>query len=220
MVEHYLDTVGVVGSIPIAPTKNPETCDAEASVARANGPTAWPTATTDDPIEDALAAGIRALGEAVARARVEDLVQLGERMAVLARKLEAPIVAPLDVSQPGELEALFERIAREWGRLDIVVHSIAWAPKGDLQGRFRYAVDTRGKPNARLEAMLEPSMLAGWRADSGMVWIAFPPDAPDSFRVNAVRRGGRFVQGKELTCGGSPVAALQETSGLHQRRFK
>jgi enoyl-[acyl-carrier protein] reductase I len=51
----------------------------------------------------------------------------------LARKLEAPIVAPLDVSQPGELEALFERIAREWGRLDIVVHSIAWAPKGDLQ---------------------------------------------------------------------------------------
>ena len=34
------------------------------------------------------------------------------------------------------------------------------------------------------------------------------------------RRGGRFVQGKELTCGGSPVAALQETSGLHQRRFK
>src|SRR5881392_3193718 len=40
----------------------------------------------------------------------------------LAHKLEAPILAPL------------ERIAREWGRLDIVVHSIAWAPKGDLHG--------------------------------------------------------------------------------------
>jgi enoyl-[acyl-carrier protein] reductase I len=41
---------------------------------------------------------------------------------------------PLDVSQPGELEALFDRIARDWGRLDILVHSIAWAPKEDLQG--------------------------------------------------------------------------------------
>ena len=32
------------------------------------------------------------------------------------------------------MEALFERLQREWGRLDIAVHSIAWAPKGDLQG--------------------------------------------------------------------------------------
>jgi enoyl-[acyl-carrier protein] reductase I len=52
----------------------------------------------------------------------------------LARTLAAPIFMPLDVSQPGELEALFERIARDWGRLDILVHSIAWAPKEDLQG--------------------------------------------------------------------------------------
>jgi enoyl-[acyl-carrier protein] reductase I len=52
----------------------------------------------------------------------------------LASKLNAPILAPLDVAKPGELEALFERIAKEWGRLDILVHSIAWAPKDDLQG--------------------------------------------------------------------------------------
>jgi len=52
----------------------------------------------------------------------------------LARALEAPIFAPLDVSKPGELEALFERIAKDWGRVDILVHSIAWAPKDDLQG--------------------------------------------------------------------------------------
>jgi enoyl-[acyl-carrier protein] reductase I len=52
----------------------------------------------------------------------------------LAQKLEAPIFVPLDVSVPGELEAVFERIRAEWGRLDILVHSIAWAPKEDLQG--------------------------------------------------------------------------------------
>jgi enoyl-[acyl-carrier protein] reductase I len=52
----------------------------------------------------------------------------------LARQLEAPLVLPLDVSAPGQLEAVFEAITRQWGRLDILVHSIAWAPKDDLQG--------------------------------------------------------------------------------------
>jgi enoyl-[acyl-carrier protein] reductase I len=52
----------------------------------------------------------------------------------LALQLESPIFMPLDVSVPGQMEAVFERIQREWGRLDIAVHSIAWAPKDDLQG--------------------------------------------------------------------------------------
>ena len=52
----------------------------------------------------------------------------------LARELAAPIFMPLDVSVPGQLEAVFERIRGDWGRLDIAVHSIAWAPKDDLQG--------------------------------------------------------------------------------------
>ena len=52
----------------------------------------------------------------------------------LATELEAPIFMPLDVRQPGQLEALFEEITRKWGRLDILVHSIAFAPKEDLQG--------------------------------------------------------------------------------------
>ena len=52
----------------------------------------------------------------------------------LARELEASITAALDVSKPGELEALFETIEKKWGRLDLLVHSIAFAPKADLQG--------------------------------------------------------------------------------------
>jgi enoyl-[acyl-carrier protein] reductase I len=52
----------------------------------------------------------------------------------LARELGAQLLLPLDVGQPGQLEAVFERIGREWGRLDSVVHSIAWAPREDLQG--------------------------------------------------------------------------------------
>ncbi len=52
----------------------------------------------------------------------------------LAQSIGAPMLLPLDVEQPGQLDALFERIAAQWGRLDIAVHSIAWAPKADLQG--------------------------------------------------------------------------------------
>ena len=52
---------------------------------------------TADPIEDALAAGIRALGDAVTRAPPEDLVQLAERMGVLARELEARRLARSNV---------------------------------------------------------------------------------------------------------------------------
>ena len=52
----------------------------------------------------------------------------------LARELEAPITAELNVTTPGQLQAVFDTIGREWGRLDILVHSIAFAPIEDLRG--------------------------------------------------------------------------------------
>jgi enoyl-[acyl-carrier protein] reductase I len=53
----------------------------------------------------------------------------------LARELEAPIVMPLDARTPGQIEAVFERLRKDWGKLDFVVHSIAFSPKEALQGR-------------------------------------------------------------------------------------
>lgn len=52
----------------------------------------------------------------------------------LAASLGAPIFMPLNVSTPGELEAVFTRIEELWGHLDILVHAIAFAPKEDLRG--------------------------------------------------------------------------------------
>ena len=52
----------------------------------------------------------------------------------LAREMNAALFLPLDVSVPGTLEKVFEAVADKWGRLDILVHSIAFAPKEDLQG--------------------------------------------------------------------------------------
>src|SRR5678816_4301496 len=53
----------------------------------------------------------------------------------LAHDLEAPIFMPLDVQAPGQMAAVFDRITREWGALDFVVHSIAFSPKDALGGR-------------------------------------------------------------------------------------
>ena len=51
----------------------------------------------------------------------------------LAAQLEAPIVLPLDVTQPDQQSDLFEAIDAQWGKLDFLLHSIAFAPKADLQ---------------------------------------------------------------------------------------
>ena len=53
----------------------------------------------------------------------------------LARELEATIVMPLDARTPWQMEAVFERLRTHWGKLDFVVHSIAFSPKEALQGR-------------------------------------------------------------------------------------
>src|SRR6201997_1312658 len=52
----------------------------------------------------------------------------------IAKALDAELFMPLDVTGEHEMEAVFERIEKTWGRLDILVHAIAWAPKADLHG--------------------------------------------------------------------------------------
>jgi enoyl-[acyl-carrier protein] reductase I len=87
----------------------------------------------------------------------------------IARELEASIFLPLDVAQPGQLEAVFERVAQEWGRLDILVHSIAWAPKDDLQGGlldcsadgFAKAMDISCHSFIRMAKLAAPLMTDG-----------------------------------------------------------
>jgi len=53
----------------------------------------------------------------------------------LANEIGAKILMPLDVRVPGQMEALFDRIKRDWGRLDFAVHSIAFSPRDTLAGR-------------------------------------------------------------------------------------
>jgi enoyl-[acyl-carrier protein] reductase I len=79
------------------------------------------------------AAKLRAFGAELA------LTYLNEKslpyVKPLADQIEASLLLPLDVERPGEIEAVFARIKEEWGGLDFLVHSIAFAPRADLHGR-------------------------------------------------------------------------------------
>lgn len=87
----------------------------------------------------------------------------------LARELDAQIVMPLDVRLPGQMEAIFDRIAREWGKLDFLVHSIAFSPKDALAGRvvdvtrddFLTTLDVSCWTFIRMAHLAEPLMRKG-----------------------------------------------------------
>ena len=87
----------------------------------------------------------------------------------LARTLEAAIFMPLDVRVEGSLEAVFQAIEKTWGRLDFVVHSMAFAPKDDLHGRvvdcsrdgFLMAMDVSCHSFIRMARLAEPLMKEG-----------------------------------------------------------
>ncbi len=62
-----------------------------------------------------------------------------EKVRDLAATLENPLILPCDVTDDGQLDAVFKAIETEFGRLDFLVHSVAYAPREDLEGDF---VDT------------------------------------------------------------------------------
>jgi enoyl-[acyl-carrier protein] reductase I len=87
----------------------------------------------------------------------------------LARQVNAPLFLPLDLSQAGMLESVFEQITQTWGRLDILVHSAAFAPKEDLVGGllncsaegFAKAMDISCHSFIRMARLAAPLMKSG-----------------------------------------------------------
>lgn len=87
----------------------------------------------------------------------------------LARELEASLFMPLDVQQPGQLEAVFDEVRKKWGELHVALHSIAFAPKQDLQGQlldcssegFSTAMDISCHSFIRMAALAAPLMKEG-----------------------------------------------------------
>jgi len=113
------------------------------------------------------ARAFRAFGAELAITYLNDKAK--KYVVPLTRVLEAPIVAPLDVNAPGQMEAVFEQIEKEWGKLDFLVHSIAFSPKDALQGRvvdvsrdgFLTTMDVSCWTFIRMAHLAEPLMRKG-----------------------------------------------------------
>lgn len=87
----------------------------------------------------------------------------------LAQELGSRIIMPLDLKAPGQLEAVYERLARDWDGLDFLLHAVAFAPREDLQGRvtdcsregFLTAMDISVYSLIRMTKLAEPLMKRG-----------------------------------------------------------
>src|SRR5262252_8364214 len=121
----------------------------------------------DQSIAWGCAKAFRALGAELAVTYLNDKAK--KYVDPLAQALEAPIVMPLDVRADGQMEAVFEKIASVWGKLDFLVHSIAFSPKEALQGRvvdvsregFLTTLDVSCWTFIRMAHLAEPLMRKG-----------------------------------------------------------
>ncbi|MEW9897653.1 enoyl-ACP reductase FabI [Chitinivorax sp. PXF-14] len=114
-----------------------------------------------------VARSLRRLGAEIAVTYLNDKARA--YVEPLAEELEAQVLLPLDVQQPGQMESVFEALDQRWGRLDIGVHSIAFAPMDDLHGRltdssadgFKLAMDVSCHSFIRMARLAEPLMRDG-----------------------------------------------------------
>ena len=87
----------------------------------------------------------------------------------LAESLGAELILPLDVTDDAQMDQVYATIAEKWGRLDTVLHSIAFCPREDLHGRvvdssrqgFAMAMDVSVHSFLRMVRRAEPLMPAG-----------------------------------------------------------
>ncbi|KAA5920350.1 enoyl-ACP reductase FabI [Achromobacter xylosoxidans] len=120
-----------------------------------------------DSIAWGCAKAFRAMGAELAVTYLNDKAR--PHVEPLARQVDAPLLMPLDLLREGELEAVFDRITAEWGGLDFVLHSIAYAPRDDLHGRvtdcsragFLTAMDVSCWSFIRMAKLAEPLMPTG-----------------------------------------------------------
>jgi enoyl-[acyl-carrier protein] reductase I len=61
---------------------------------------------------------------------------LEKRVRPLAESVDAELILPCDVTDDAQIEQCFEQIAGHWDSVDVLVHSVAFANKEELEGRF------------------------------------------------------------------------------------
>jgi len=147
--------------------------------------------------------------------------------------LASKIVLPCDVTVDGQLEAVFEEVATKWGRLDFVLHSIAYARAEDLNGRiidcsadgFAFAMQVSVHSFLRIAKLAEPLMTSGgcllamsyYGADKAVphynVMGPVKATLEAAVRYMAVELGGQRIRVNALSPG--PVATRAASGIAH-----
>lgn len=61
---------------------------------------------------------------------------LERRVRPLAEKVDCKLILPCDVQSDSDIDQAFDQVREKWGEMDILIHSIAFANREDLEGRF------------------------------------------------------------------------------------
>jgi len=117
-----------------------------------------------DSIAYGCARAFRAFGAEVSITYLNEKTKRYTGQLAQALGVDDALYLPCDVREPGQLEAVFEAIEREWGELHVVLHSIAFAPMEDLHGRvtdcsrdgFLTAMDVSVHSLLRVAHLAEP----------------------------------------------------------------
>jgi enoyl-[acyl-carrier protein] reductase I len=84
-----------------------------------------------------IAQSLAAAGAELAFSYLPDATGRAEaRVKRVVRALGSPLVLPCDVGEEGAIADLFRVLDDRWGELDVLVHSLAWAARGELGGEF------------------------------------------------------------------------------------
>lgn len=121
----------------------------------------------DQSIAWGCAKAFRALGADLAVTYLNEKAK--KHVEPLAKALESPLFLPLDVMAEGQTEKVFEKIEKEWGQLDFLLHSIAFSPRAALHGRvvdvdregFQKTMDVSCWSFMRMAHLAEPLMKSG-----------------------------------------------------------
>lgn len=121
----------------------------------------------EDSIATGCAKAFRAAGAELAITYLNDKAK--PFVAPVAATVDSALLLPLDVEAEGSIEAVFAAIKERWGRLDFLLHSIAFCPKEDLHGRvtdcsrsgFARAMDVSVHSFIRMARLAEPLMTNG-----------------------------------------------------------
>jgi enoyl-[acyl-carrier protein] reductase I len=114
--------------------------------------------------------------------------RLKDRVAAMANEFGASIVLPMDVASDAEIDAAFAALRGSWDSLDVLVHSVAFAPREQLAGGYLDSVTREGFQVAHDISSYSLAALAKASLEANVRFLAADL-GPQGIRVNAISAG-------------------------------